>query len=61
MDPDYLKGQELFEEDFYMGNPDKMIYLMKQLHVETAEANLYKHSNPLVISKLDTTVSLSIP
>lgn len=25
-DSEYLKGQELFEEDFYLGNSDKLIY-----------------------------------
>lgn len=60
VDPDYLKGQDLFEEDFYLGNSDKLIYQMKQLHMEANEANLYKYSNPLVISKLDTTVSLEL-
>lgn len=25
-DPDHLKGQDLFEEDFYLGNCDKLVY-----------------------------------
>lgn len=58
-DPDYLKGQDLFEEDFYLGNCDKLIYQMKVLHMEANEQNLYKMSNPLVMSKLDTQVSSS--
>lgn len=56
-DPDYLKGQDLFEEDFYLGNSDKLIYTIKQFHYEASEPNLYKYSNPLVMSKLDTMVS----
>jgi hypothetical protein len=31
---------------------------MKMLHVEANEQNLYKMSNPLVMSKLDTQVSI---
>lgn len=57
IDPDYLKGQELFEEDFYLGCPDKLIFQMKDFHMQGHETNLYKTSNPLIISKLDTQVS----
>jgi len=55
--PYQLKGQDFFEEDFYLGNCDKLLYQMKMLHMEANEQNLYKRSNPLVMSKLDTRVS----
>lgn len=58
IDPDYLKGQELFEEDFYLGCPDALVYLMKRMHMEGHPDNLYKMADALVVSKLDAEVSL---
>jgi hypothetical protein len=58
IDSSYLKGQELFEEDFYLGCPDALVYLMKRMHMEGHPDNLYKLSDALVISKLDAEVSL---
>lgn len=57
VDPEDLKGQSHFEEDFYFGCSDKLIQVMKELHIEIHPDNLYTRSNPLVTSKLDVQVS----
>jgi len=56
-DVDDLKGQNFFEEDFYLGCPDKLIQVMKELHIEFHPENLYKRASPLVAGKLDLYVS----
>ena len=56
-DVEDLKGQSSFEEDFYLGCPDKLIQVMKELHIEFHPENLYKRASPLIASKLDLHVS----
>ena len=50
---DYTTGQNLLEEDFYMANSDKILFMMKEFKAEMDPANLYRTANPLVVSKLD--------
>ena len=52
-----LKGQALFEEDFYLGNSDKLMYTMKTFHADLHVDNLYSISDPLAVSSLDLQVS----
>lgn len=55
------KGQALLEEDFFLANSDKLIFAMKEFKADLATENLYKRANPLLVSKLDITVSPQAP
>lgn len=46
-------GQNYLEEDFYIGNSDKIVFTMKEFKAEMDPNNLYKSADPLVVSKLD--------
>ena len=47
----------MIEEDFYLANSEKLIFAMKEFKADLASENLYKRANPLLVSKLDITVS----
>ena len=48
-----LRGLNQIEEDFYLGNSDKIVFTMKEFKAEVDPENLYKTADPLVVSKLD--------
>jgi hypothetical protein len=53
---DFL-GQKHFEEEFYLGNSDKLLYTMKEFHIEMHKDNITKTSDSLACSNLDIQVS----
>jgi len=55
-DPLDLVGQNHFEEDFYLGNSEKLICTMKEFHIELHKENITKTSDPLACSNLDIQV-----
>ena len=48
-----VQGLNHFEDDFYLGNSDKVFFTMREFKAEAAPENLYRSADPLVISKLD--------
>lgn len=48
----------MIEEDFFLANSEKLIFAMKEFKADLSIDNLYKRANPLLVSKLDITVSL---
>ena len=48
-----VQGLNYIEDDFYLGNSDKILFTMREFKAEADSVNLYKQADPLVISKLD--------
>ncbi len=43
----------MIEDDFYLGNADKLVFLMKEFKAHMHPDNLIHKANPLLVAKLD--------
>jgi hypothetical protein len=50
----------LIEEDFYLGRPDKLMFLMKEFRAHLSPSLIKHMSNPLLVAKLDVKVNIFI-
>lgn len=56
----YFRSTDRIEEDFYFGNPDALIFLMKEFKAHLSPELTYQKANPFLIAKLDVEVRNSI-
>lgn len=52
-EPLLTKSLSLIEEDFYLGKPDKLMFLMKEFRAHLSPSLIKHMSNPLLVAKLD--------
>lgn len=50
----------MIEEDFYLGRPDKLMFLMKEFRAHLSRSLIKHMSNPLLVAKLDVKVNIFI-
>jgi hypothetical protein len=52
-EPLKMKGSRNLEQDFYLGNTDKLVHTMREFAAEMHPDLLYNRANPMVIAQLD--------
>jgi hypothetical protein len=50
----------LIEEDLYLGNSDKLIFLAKEFKAHLSPELINAKANPILVAKLDPIVSFSV-
>ena len=48
------------EDDFYLGNSDKIMFLMSEFKAHLHPDNIYNKASPLLVAKLDIEVIINI-
>jgi len=48
-----MKGSRNLEQDFYLGNSDKLVFTMREFAAEMHPDVIYSRANPMVVAQLD--------